>query len=84
MGCPTAGDLVQLLTHALNVRVLEIQACGKWVRKDVTGWRIKQPVLVEEFYNVLESRELCPRLSHCRINGVNRLDLVELRRESTS
>jgi len=84
MGCSTAGDLVQLLTHALNVRVLEIQACGRWVREDDTGRLLKQPVLVEEFYDVLESRELCPRLSHCRINGVDRLDLVELRREPTS
>jgi len=78
MGCSTAGDLVQLLTHALNVRVLEIQACGRWVD---TG---RQPVLLEEFYNVLESRELCPRLSHCRIKGVDRSDLVELRMEPTS
>jgi len=84
MGCSTAGDLVQLLTHALNVRILEIQACGRWVGEDDTGRWLKQPVLVEEFYDVLESRELCPRLSHCRINGVDRLDLVELRRESTS
>ena len=84
MGCSTAGDLVQLLTHALNVRVLGIQACGRWVGKDDTGRWLKQPVLVEEFYNALESRELCPRLSHCRINGVDRLDLVELRREPTS
>ena len=81
MGCSTANDLVLLLAHAPNVRMLEIQACGRWVDKDETGQWLREPVLVEEFYDVLKSKELCPQLLHCRLNGMDRSDLVELRKK---
>jgi hypothetical protein len=83
MGCSTAEDLIQLLAHASNVRTLEMQACGRWVDRDDTGRSLKQPVLVEEFYDVLKDKELCPRLLHCRLNGVDRPDIIELRRQSS-
>ena len=83
LGCSTAGDLGQILAQVPNVRVLEIQACGRWVGTDDTGRWLKEPILVEEFYNVLENKELCPQLSHCRLNGIDRPDLVELRRNPT-
>jgi hypothetical protein len=83
MGCSTADELARLLAHAPNVRTLEIQACGKWVEKDDTGRWLKEPVLVEVFYSVLENTELCPHMSHCRLSDVDRLDLVELRRKVT-
>jgi hypothetical protein len=80
MGCSTADDLIQLLAHSPRVLTLEMQACGRWVGKDDSGRWLREPVLVEEFYSVLEMKELCPLLSHCRLNGVDRSDLVELRR----
>ena len=82
LGCSTADDLVRLLSHSPHVRTLEMQACGRWVDKDDSRW-LREPVLVEEFYSVLESKELCPQLSHCSLNGVDRSDLVELRKRHT-
>jgi len=84
MGCSTADDLIQLLAHSPRVLALEMQACGRWVGKDDLGRWLEEPVLVEEFYSVLEMKELCPLLSYCRLNGVDRSDLVELRRRPTS
>ena len=84
MGCSTADDLIQLLAHSPRVLTLEMQACGRWVGEDDLGRWLRDPVLVEEFYSVLEMKELCPLLSHCRLNGVDRSDLVELRRRPTS
>ena len=80
MGCSTADDLIRLLVHSPRVLTLEMQACGRWVGEDDLGQWLREPVLVEEFYSVLEMKELCPLLSHCRLNGVDRPDLVELRR----
>jgi len=84
MRCSTAEDLIQLLAHSPRVLTLEMQACGRWVEGDDLGPCRRNPVLVEEFYSVLEMKELCPLLSHCRLNGVDRPDLVELRRRDTS
>jgi len=84
MGCSTADDLIQLLAHSPRVQTLEMQACGRWVGEDDSGRWLREPVLVEEFYSVLEMKELCPLLSHCRLNGIDRSDLVELRRRPAS
>ena len=80
MGCSTAADLIQLLAHSPRVLTLEMRACGRWVSQDDSGRWLREPALVEEFYSVLENKELCPLLSQCRLNGVDRSDLVELRR----
>jgi hypothetical protein len=77
MGCSTAGDMIQLLAHASNVRTLEMQACRRWVDRDDAGRSLKQqsPTMC------CRTRSFCLLLLHCRLNGVDRPEIIELQRQ---
>lgn len=80
MGCSSAEVLRETLHFAVHLEILDLNGCGRWKCQDAGGGAIPSyPQLSETFYHVLEDPLLCPRLTHCVIDGVERPNLVSLR-----
>ena len=83
MGCSSADALRETLYSAAHLEVLDLNGCGRWENLDAEDDAIPSyPRLSETFYHVLDDPLICPRLGHCVIDGVERPNLVILRKQS--